>query len=264
LLAFLGMVTGTSLDYGLGRLGLQSVLSRTRFAPALEPRLSRAERFLERWGVWAFLLAHFVGHVRSFLAITAGMTQLPVRRFLLYEGTAALIWNLIFVGLGYALGGNLDRLQHLMSRAGIAIGIAASLGYVVYRVLQRRRAARHVAALCVPPERALTSVSDGRPSVSRGVNCPAHHERSPGTEDSMDELFDHVRRQQGTNRRYAVDPDEGACLACDHWDAPIDEDDPFCPECGRQFETVEDIRRRRRFWELMHDEPAASARSLDN
>jgi membrane protein DedA with SNARE-associated domain len=151
LLAFLGMVTGTSLDYALGRLGLQSALSRTRFAPRLEPRLAQAERFLERRGAWAFLVAHFIGHIRSFVAITAGMTRLPVRRFLLYEGTAALVWNGVFVGVGYAVGENLEQLQQLMSRAGLVIGVAAVLCYVVYRVAHYRRAARVGASPDVRP-----------------------------------------------------------------------------------------------------------------
>jgi membrane protein DedA with SNARE-associated domain len=141
-LAVLGMVLGTSLDYTLGRLGLQSALSRSRFAPRLEPRLVAAERFLERWGAWAFLLSHFIGHVRSFLAITAGMTRLPVRRFLLYEGTAALVWNLAFVGVGYALGENLDRLQRFMGWAGLTVALAAIACYGVYRLLRRARSDR--------------------------------------------------------------------------------------------------------------------------
>jgi membrane protein DedA with SNARE-associated domain len=142
LLAFLGMVLGTSLDYTLGRFGLQSALSRSRFAPRLEPRLAVAERFLERWGSGAFLLAHFIGHVRSFLAITAGMTRLPVRRFLLYEGTAALVWNLAFVGAGYALGENLERLQRFMGWAGLTVALAAIACYGVYRLLRRARSDR--------------------------------------------------------------------------------------------------------------------------
>jgi membrane protein DedA with SNARE-associated domain len=138
LLAFLGMVMGTSLDYALGRLGLHSSLGHTRVGLKLEPRLAQAERFLERWGAWAFLLAHFIGHVRSFLAITAGMTRLPLRRFLLYEGTAALVWNLIFVGVGYALGGNLDRLQHLMGWAGVGVALVAAVSYGAYLAVSRR------------------------------------------------------------------------------------------------------------------------------
>lgn len=142
LLAVLGMVCGTSLDYALGRLGLQSAVRRTRFGPRLEPRLASAERFLERWGASAFLLAHFIGHVRSFVAITAGMAGLPIRRFLLYEGIAALVWNLIFVGAGYILGENRDRLQHLMGWAGIALAIAAVLTFGAYRIAPRIRHAR--------------------------------------------------------------------------------------------------------------------------
>jgi membrane protein DedA with SNARE-associated domain len=144
LLAFLGMVMGTSLDYALGRLGLQSALRRTRVAGRLEPHLARAERFLDRWGAWAFVLAHFIGHVRSFLAITAGMTRLPVRRFLLYEGIAALIWNILFVGAGYAVGENLDRLQHLMGWAGMAVALSAAGCYAAYRIAARFRQPRPI------------------------------------------------------------------------------------------------------------------------
>lgn len=145
LLAFLGTVAGTSLDYALGRFGLQSVVRHTHIASRLEPRLVMAERFLERRGVWAFLLAHFIGHVRSFLAITAGMTRLPVRRFLLYEGVAALAWNIVFAGTGYLLGENLDRLQSLMGRGGLAVGLVVLMCYGTYRVVRRVRDARRVA-----------------------------------------------------------------------------------------------------------------------
>jgi membrane protein DedA with SNARE-associated domain len=146
LLAVLGMVMGTSLDYALGRFGLHRALERTRFAPALHVRLATAERFLERRGVWAFLLAHFIGHVRSFLAITAGMTRLPVRRFLLFEGIAALTWNVMFVGVGYALGENWDRLQHIMGQAGAAVILTALAIFGIHRIIRRIRRSRRRAA----------------------------------------------------------------------------------------------------------------------
>src|SRR5947209_12880114 len=110
LLAWAGTMLGASLDFALGRLGLQSRLAGTHVYTRLEPRLDVAERFLQRYGIGAFLLAHFVGHIRSFVAITAGITKLPIRRFLLAEGIAALVWNAIFVGLGYTLGKHVDTL----------------------------------------------------------------------------------------------------------------------------------------------------------
>lgn len=140
LLAWTGTVLGASLDFTLGRLGLQSRLAGTSLYTRIEPRLNVAGRFLRRYGIAAFLLAHFVGHIRSFVAITAGITRLPVRRFLLAEGIAALVWNLMFVGLGYALGAHVDALQRVTGRAGLVFLLVALAGYGAFYVVKRRRA----------------------------------------------------------------------------------------------------------------------------
>lgn len=138
LLAWAGTVLGASFDFALGRLGLQSRLAGPKLHTRLEPRLQAAERFLQRYGIGAFLLAHFVGHIRSFVAITAGITNLPVRRFLLAEGIAALAWNVVFVGLGYTLGTHVDALQAVVGRAGLIIVLAALVSYGAYSVFKRR------------------------------------------------------------------------------------------------------------------------------
>jgi membrane protein DedA with SNARE-associated domain len=139
LLAWAGTVLGASLDFTLGRLGLQSRLAGTRLGARFEPRLQGAEQFLQRYGIGAFLVAHFVGHVRTFVAITAGITNLPVRRFLLAEGIAALVWNSIFVGLGFTLGKHVDALQRVMGQAGLVFFLVAALGYGTYSIIKRRR-----------------------------------------------------------------------------------------------------------------------------
>src|SRR5918911_1280458 len=141
-LGWLGMVLGTSLDYAFGRWALRATLGQTRLMARLEPKLGDAERFLERHGAWAFLLAHFVGHIRSFVALTAGTSRLPYRRFLRYEALAALAWNLIWVMAGYLVGANLGLLQRLMGGAGLAVVLAVVAGYLAYRLVARKRVAR--------------------------------------------------------------------------------------------------------------------------
>jgi membrane protein DedA with SNARE-associated domain len=137
-LAWIGMVLGTSIDYLLGRYGLRRALNGTRLMAKLEPGLAEAERYLERYGAWAFLLAHFIGHIRSFLAITAGTSKLPYRRFLLFEGIAALVWNGLFVGAGYILGENTELLQRLLSGAGLVAVLMVIAVYAGYLLLRRR------------------------------------------------------------------------------------------------------------------------------
>jgi membrane protein DedA with SNARE-associated domain len=141
-LGWLGMVLGTSLDYALGRWGLHSTLGRTRLMARLEPKLATARRFLARHGAWALVLAHFIGHIRSFVAITAGASRLPYRRFLLYEGIAALAWNLVWVTAGYLLGKHLDALQRFVGGSGLALVGLVLVAYVAYRLVMRRRSTR--------------------------------------------------------------------------------------------------------------------------
>lgn len=137
-LGWAGTVLGTSVDFALGWWGLRAALRRTRWHAPLEAKLVAAERFLERHGAGAFLLAHFAGHIRSFVALTAGASRLPYRRFLIFESIAALIWNLVYVGAGYVLGGHLDALQRLTSGWGLAMALLAAVAYVAYRLVTRR------------------------------------------------------------------------------------------------------------------------------
>src|SRR5919205_2638770 len=141
-LGWLGMVLGTSLDYAVGRWALRATLGQTRLMARLEPKLGEAERFLEHHGAWAFVLAHFIGHIRSFVALTAGTSHLPYRRFLRYEALAALAWNLVWVMAGYLVGAHLELLQRLISGAGLAVVLVVVAGYLAFRLFARKRAAR--------------------------------------------------------------------------------------------------------------------------
>jgi membrane protein DedA with SNARE-associated domain len=143
LLGWLGTVLGTSLDYAFGRWALRTTLGQTRLMVRLEPKLGEAERFLERHGAWALLLAHFIGHVRSFVAITAGTSRLPYPRFFVYEGSAALAWNLVWIVAGYMVGEHLAFLERVMGGAGLTLVLVAVAAYLGYRLFVRGRSVRH-------------------------------------------------------------------------------------------------------------------------
>jgi membrane protein DedA with SNARE-associated domain len=146
LCGWIGMTLGASADFALGGWGVRSPLWRTRWQARLEPKLAEARRFLARHGAWALLLAHFIGHVRSFVAITAGMSGLPYRRFLFYEAIAALIWNLVWVLTGYLVGTNLGVLQRFAGGASLIMLPAAAIGYLIYRRLRRKTSRRAMSA----------------------------------------------------------------------------------------------------------------------
>ena len=154
--ATLGTVLGYHIDYLLGRFVLVHVAarwSRGRLGRRmrLAARLRLGRRLLRKHGGKAILLSHLIGHLRSFVALSAGMTHMNYRRFLSYELLAATLWNTGFCLLGYLLAGEIDRLQVFIERAGwlvVAVLIALFLVWrfagkrVRQRLLQKRRAAR--------------------------------------------------------------------------------------------------------------------------
>jgi membrane protein DedA with SNARE-associated domain len=136
------MVLGTSVDFVVGRWGLGLAWRHATLRAWLEPRLAESKVFLARHGAWAILVAHFIGHVRSFVAITAGMSGLSYRRFLSYELLAALVWNLAWVTVGYLAGANLETLQRRVGTVSLVLVTLAVVAFVVYRRIAKRRSRR--------------------------------------------------------------------------------------------------------------------------
>ena len=145
LFAWLGTTLGYSADYLLGRYALGRVMplvtsSRLGRRLRLAGRLRQARRLLARHGGKAIMISHTFGHVRSFVALTAGMTHMRYRRFLAFELVAALLWNTGYCLLGYLAGAERERLQLFIERGGwIALAVLA-LAYLFWRfVLPRLR-----------------------------------------------------------------------------------------------------------------------------
>ena len=152
LFAWLGTVLGYHVDYLIGRYVLTHVVKRwsasrlgRRLRVAGRIRLARA--FLSKHGSKAILISHMIGHMRSFVALSAGMTHMRYSTFLASELVAALLWNIAYCLLGYFVGTQVDHLQLLFERSGwvtLGILIAALLVWLFLRqrVRQRLRQAR--------------------------------------------------------------------------------------------------------------------------
>ena len=142
-LASLGTVLGYHIDYLLGRFLLARVATRwsaSKFGRRirLAGRLRLASRLIAKHGGKAILMSHLIGQLRSFVALSAGMTGMRYRRFLGYELLAATLWNAAFCSLGYLLAAEVDRLQMLVNRGGwVFLGLLVLL-FLAWRIFSRR------------------------------------------------------------------------------------------------------------------------------
>lgn len=163
LLASLGTILGYHIDYLLGRFVLARAASewsasRLGRRIRLAGRLRLARRLIAKHGGKAILMSHLIGQIRSFVALSAGMTRMKYLRFLGYELVAAALWNTAFCLLGYLLAAEIDQLQMLIERAGWALlGVLVLLFLawrffrerIKHRIQQKRREARRRARSAV-------------------------------------------------------------------------------------------------------------------
>jgi membrane protein DedA with SNARE-associated domain len=149
LLGTAGMAGGAVFDYVLGRLGADRLLLDPRLGrlgPFLLSKLDDAKPHLERHGWWMMLVVHAFGHGRSALAMAAGASRLPFRRFLAMELPAAALWSAAFVGGGYFLGGQWRLATRMMAQLGWAGAAVAALSVMVWWVRRSRVKASTLAA----------------------------------------------------------------------------------------------------------------------
>ena len=96
----------------------------------------------ERHGALYLTINRFLPGIRAFFFVAAGMARLSIWRVAFWGGLSAILWNLLVIGAGYALGGNLERLQALFARyttiAWVLIGLVFTIFIVRMVRLERR------------------------------------------------------------------------------------------------------------------------------
>jgi len=133
--AFAAVLAGDLFLYGAGRRLGRAAITHPRLGVTAE-RLARAERFFDRWGALAVVIARFVVGLRAGVYLTAGVLRLPLWRFLLVDALAALVNVPLLVLLGRWSG---DRLEAVAREVAYARWYAlAALGAIVLAALGAR------------------------------------------------------------------------------------------------------------------------------
>ncbi len=98
--------------------------------------------WFDRWGNWVVLGARVVPIARSLVSIPAGMTRMPLGRFIALTALGSLVWNAILIGAGYQLGANWEEVTDLAERYSTVmkvVAVGAVILAVVWVVRRRRR-----------------------------------------------------------------------------------------------------------------------------
>ncbi|HET9426153.1 MAG TPA: VTT domain-containing protein [Gemmatimonadaceae bacterium] len=126
--ALIGNVLGGMTGYWMGVRGGHAIVARFgRVLRINDERMQKAHVFFEKHGASALIVGRYIAVVRSFLGIFAGVSEMPRRKFLLYNLIGGIIWSLTFCIVGYFFGRNLPALKRELGRVGLVMGIVVGL-----------------------------------------------------------------------------------------------------------------------------------------
>jgi membrane protein DedA with SNARE-associated domain len=146
LAATLGYLAGALVGWGIGRFGGRVFLERRgRWLHVTPERLDRADAWFERWDRPGVLIGTMTPIVRSFVAIPAGIFEMPVALFAVLTLAGSAVWSFAFVGAGYGLGSSYHRFDHDFRYVEYAIvaGVVLLAAYLVYRWRAAARVTPH-------------------------------------------------------------------------------------------------------------------------
>ncbi|MGN7471392.1 DedA family protein [Brevibacillus sp. SAFN-007a] len=143
---YLGVVSGLSLGYVLGRWLGAPVLNWLGKKKGMNRYVDRAQALLDRYGSYALCISYFLPVVRHVVPYLVGIGKMTFRRYALFSYTTGLVWTLILFFAGNLMGNNVERLHAVVGMLNqtlvvVAAGlvILAAISYYGYTVWKRQR-----------------------------------------------------------------------------------------------------------------------------
>jgi membrane protein DedA with SNARE-associated domain len=146
--ATIGSVIGAYFLYAIGRLvdeeRLEKLLAGVgKYLGLKKSDVHKGFQWFERHGTAVVLFGRLIPVVRSVVSIPAGAEKMPVLRFTLLTAAGSIVWNLVWVAVGWGLGDQWEKagtwgdyLQY-----GVIATILVGLAVIVVRARRRNRSA---------------------------------------------------------------------------------------------------------------------------
>lgn len=148
--ATLGSLLGALVLYFIGK-----ILNKERLIKIVNGKIGKvlrlkasdiekADKWFDTKGQLTVFFCRFIPIVRSLISIPAGMSEMPMKKFLLYTIAGSAIWNTVLVVLGSVMGDNwnsivsfMDNYSHIALIILVILFVVAVI-YFYYKRSQKR------------------------------------------------------------------------------------------------------------------------------
>ena len=154
LAATLGSLVGAIVLYYIGKIFNKERLKRIvngKIGKVLRLKASdieKADKWFDTKGNKTVFFCRFIPIVRSLISIPAGMSEMPMQKFLLYTISGSLIWNAVLIIVGSIVGdkwetivGYLDNFSNIILIILVIIFVVVIIYWFVIRKKKQNKKA---------------------------------------------------------------------------------------------------------------------------
>jgi membrane protein DedA with SNARE-associated domain len=125
----IGCNVGSVLAYEVGYYGGRPLVERFgRYILMNQRDLEHADRFFDKFGAWAILIARMLPVIRTFIALPAGIARMPRVRFHLYTFIGSWPWCFLLAYVGMKLAENWRSIGKYFHQFDAVIGLILLAG----------------------------------------------------------------------------------------------------------------------------------------
>ena len=148
----LGSFLGAIILYYIGK-----IFNKERFQKIVNGRLGKilflkendidkADEWFDNKGNKSVFFCRFVPIVRSLISIPAGMSEMPMGKFIIYTICGSMIWNTVLICLGYRLGSNWEYVLTILDKYQMVVIVILVIifGYVIIKFYRKKRKSKKI------------------------------------------------------------------------------------------------------------------------
>ena len=129
----LGCLIGSTVSYYIGYFGGRRFIEKHgKYFFVAKDDLENADKWVEKYGDWAFFICRMLPIIRTFISLPAGILHAKKRTFFILTFVGSLIWSYALIKVGIELGEHMDKIMPLWHKFDESIIIVCFILAVVY------------------------------------------------------------------------------------------------------------------------------------
>lgn len=138
ILTYLGVVSGLSIGYILGRVFGVKVVDKM-MKKTKTKHLEKSQQLVHKYGHYALVMSYFIPFVRHIVPYLVGMNHMSFQRYVLYSYTTGFVWTLLYFILGSTFGKHIEAIVKLATQYGLYFGAIVAVVCSIFYVHTKRK-----------------------------------------------------------------------------------------------------------------------------